>query len=69
MLNINLNINCYKLIKKHKQILSKIVLKTNNLVVKERVLIVDITKRFVNYYYVLVLLHRNFILENLIYLL
>jgi len=64
MLNINLNNNHYKSIKKHKQTLLKIVAKINNFIIKERILIANITKRFVNYYYNLLSLYRNFILEN-----
>jgi len=64
MLNINLNNNYYKSIKKHKQTLSKVIAKINNFVIKERILIANIIKRFVNYYYVSLLLYRNFILEN-----
>ena len=64
MLKINLNNNCYKLIEKYKQILSKVVTKTNNFIIKKHILIINITKRFVNRYYILLLLYRNFILEN-----
>ena len=64
MLNINLNNNCYKLIEKYKQNLLKIVAKTNILVIIKRITNVNIIKCFVNYYYILLLLYRNFILEN-----
>jgi len=64
MLNINLNNNRYKSIEKHKQTLSKVIAKINNLIVKERILIANIIKCFINCYYVLLSLHRNFILKN-----